>query len=52
MFGEGVTEEGGSYGEDVPQVQCLVLSGGNRRLALQERVMEVGGGPGYGGLCE
>lgn len=53
MFGERVAEGGGSYGE----VQCLVLSGGHRKLASEERRLQGGAwrsvkGPGYGGVCE
>lgn len=64
MFGEGVPEGRGSYGKgSSPQVWCLVLSHGDRMLASEEwrlmersvvveQVGEIGGGPGYGGLCE
>lgn len=43
-----------------PQLRCFVLSGGNRRLASEERRLWEGvwwwsrsvRGPGYEGLCE
>lgn len=63
VFGQGVPEGGAAMEKALsPQVRCLVLSVGERRLESEERrlwegvwwwsrVGEVARGPGCGGLC-